>query len=187
MLNGVAPILIFTLKENPAALSPIFNALSGIPLIGDQLASVVEGVPIPLYLDEKITGLYVENEAKNVDIDTQPFPKMDNGKPLNYQRLINSSVTVNLLATHDSILLPALLALVDLITPRLVSQNYAVSYANGSTLILGGLLSGLNTAQGSDDDLIRITLQIQRTDQRTQIPTGLSLPNVPGTIPTGGN
>ncbi len=166
MLNGIAPILIFTLKENPAALSPIFNALSGVPLIGAEASQVFAGIPIPLYLDEKLTGLIVENEAKNIDIETTVEARYDNKKPYVYQRAVNASQTVQLIASKDSLLLPALLALSDMIVPRLVSQNYSVSYINGATIILNGLLQGFNTSKGSNDDLVRIILQIQRQDSR---------------------
>jgi len=181
MLNGIAPILIFTFPENPAALSPIFNALSGIPLIGDLVSAV--GVPIPLYLDEQLTGLYVESQAKNLDIETTIEARYDDKKPLVYQRGLNSSVSVNLLASKDSILLPALLALSDLVVAKLVSQKYTVSYVNGSTLILGGLLQGLNTSQSSDDDLIRITLQIQKQDSKPLAAAAAVLPKVAGATP----
>lgn len=59
-------------------------------------------------------------------------------------------------------MLPVLLALSDMIIPKLVSGKYSLSYLNGSTVILGGLLQGLNTSEGADDNLIRITLQIQK-------------------------
>lgn len=181
MLNGVAPILIFTFPPNIPALNPLFNALSGIPLIGDVVAQA--GIPIPLYLDERITGLYVESEAKNLDIETTVEPRYDDKKPFIYQKALNSSVTINMIASRSSLLLPALLALTDLIVPKLVSQKYSVTYLNGSTLIFGGLLQGLNTSQGADDDLIRITMQIQKTDQRPAPGVPPVLNAVTGSVP----
>lgn len=182
MLNGVAPILIFTFPPNIAALSPLFNAISGIPLIGDTIVNSI-GLPIPLYLDERLTGLYVESETKNLDIETTLEPRYDDKKPYVYQRALNSSVSVNLLASKDSILLPALLTLTDLIVPKLVSQKYSVTYLNGPTLIFGGLLQGLNTSTGADDDLIRITMQIQKTDQRPAVSVSPVLNSVTGAVP----
>lgn len=160
MLNGVAPILIFSFEPNIAALNPLFNAIEGIPKIGKTLAGI--GIPIPIYLDERLTGLYVDTEAKNLDLDTEIKPRYDEKQPYVYQRLQNSSISVNLLATRDSVMLPVLLALSDMIIPKLVSGKYSLSYLNGSTVILGGLLQGLNTSEGADDNLIRITLQIQK-------------------------
>ncbi len=184
-LGGIAPLLIFTYPENIAALSPVFNALSGIPLVGD-LVSPLNGIPIPLYLSEELTGIYVDTESKNIDIETNPQVRYDNKAPTVYQRLIGSSVSVNILASKDSIILPAFLALIDLIVPRLVSQNYKLSYINGSTVILNGLLQGLNTSQGADDDLIRITLQIQKNDQRVLPANPAVLAKQLATIPTPG-
>ncbi len=181
MLNGLAPILIFTFPENPASLSPTFNALRGIPLIGNTIVSA--GIPIPIYLDEKLTGLYVESEAKNLDIETSIEPRYDDKKPLIYQRALNSSVSINLVGTKDSIILSALLTLTDLIVPKLVSQRYGVTYLKGSTLIFGGLLQGLNTQTGADDELIRITMQIQKTDQRPAFSPAGILAKTTGAVP----
>ncbi len=184
MLNGLAPILIFTFPINTGALSPLFNALSGVPLIGDLVSAV--GLPIPLYLDEQLTGLYVESESKNLDIETTIEPRYDDKKPYIYQRALNSSISVNILASKDSVLLPALLALSDIIVTKIVSQKYTVSYANGPTLIIGGLLQGLNTSGTSDDDLIRIVLQIQKQDAKPAIPSAPSITKITGAIPTIG-
>lgn len=182
MLNGIAPVLIFTIKNNSKALSPVFNALESVPLIGKDIAGVVAGIPIPLYLDERITGLYVENEARNIDIETKPEQRFDDKSPYFYQRALNSSVSVNIIASKSSLLLSVLLAIMDMIVPKIVSRNYSISYFNGSTLILNGLLQGFNTVTGNDDDLVRITLQIQKEHSTPDI-TSQILGKVTGAIP----
>lgn len=185
MLNGLAPVLIFAFPVKPKG--PTFNALAGIPLIGDSLANSV-GVPIPLYLDEKLTGILVESESKAVDIETNVQPRNDGGPPLVDQRTINSTVTINMVANKDSLILSALLAFNDLIIQKVVSKEYTVSYLNGSTLIFGGLLHGLTTSEGSDDTLIRISLTLSKANtQNTQIlPQIPTLTPVTGATPIGG-
>ncbi len=182
MLGGVAPILIFSFKPNIEALNPLFNALSGIPLIGSTFDL---GLPIPLYLDEKLTGLYVESEAKNLDLNQEIDARFDGGPPVYFQRMLNSSVTVNLLATRDSILLPALLALADLIVPKVVNRKYSLTYLNGPTVVFDGLLHSLSTSQGADDNLIRITLQIQKTHKAPENVAASLKNSVTGPTPIG--
>lgn len=185
MLNGASPLLIFQFKENPAVQTKLFNALK-VP-IKSEFAGLISGIPIPLYLDENITGLFVDSESKNLDLETTIEPRLDYTQPYIYQRPVNSSITVNLNANKDSILLPALLALADLIIPRLTSATYKISYFNGATSIINGLLQGLSTSEGANDDLIRIVLQIQKEDSRPVQTPSPSLENVGGDLksPTG--
>jgi hypothetical protein len=185
MLGGIAPVLIFSFPLSPK--SATFNAIAGIPLIGETIAKNV-GLPIPLYLDEKLTGLYVESETKAIDIDTVVQPRNDGGAPLVDQRGLNSLITVNMLASKDSILLSVLLALNDIVFSKVVSKEYNVSYLNGSTAIFGGLLHGFSTQNGSDDDLIRIVLQLSKANQQGTTPNNVVsvLPKITGAIPVAG-
>lgn len=182
MLNGIAPILIFNF---PIASKPL-SFLEGVPLIGGALASA--GVPIPLYLDEELTGLYVESETKAIDIETTVQARNDGGPPLIDQRGLNNLITINMLASQDSILLSVLLALNDIIFSKVVSKEYSVSYLNKTTTIFGGLLHGFSTQVGNDDDLIRITLQLSKGSENGTIPSNVTsvLPKITGAIPVAG-
>lgn len=167
MLNGVAPILIFTFPVVPKG--PTYNALAGIPFIGKELAENV-GVPIPIYLDEDLTGIYIDTESKALDIETVVEAKDEAGKPDVRQRGLNNVVTINLVALKDSILLGALLAFNDMIFQRVVSQEYSVSYLNGPTTVFNGLLHQFNTSVEADTDLMRISIQISKANQNKATP-----------------
>jgi hypothetical protein len=169
MLGGIAPILIFNFPVVPK--SPTFNAISGIPYIGDFVANNV-GVPIPIYLDERLTGVYVENETKSIDIQTTVEAKTEAGTPDVSQRGLDSMVTINMLALKDSIVLSAILALCDMAFQKVVSREYNISYLNGATTIFGGLLHGFQTSVDSDNELIRITLQLSKANQNLGIKPG---------------
>lgn len=184
MLNGVAPILIFTFPVVPK--SPAYNALVGIPFIGQQLADNI-GVPIPIYLDEKLTGIYIDSESKALDIETTVEAKDEAGKPDVRQRGLNNIVTVNLVALRDSILLGALLAFNDMIFQRVVSQEYSVSYLNGPTTIFNGLLHQFNTSVDTDTDLMRVSIQISKANQNKATPdSGVgTLTKITGATPAG--
>ena len=166
MLGGVAPILIFSFP--PAFGIDLGKILGGIPLIGSSLADI--GIPIPIYLDENLTGIYIESESKSLDIDTDIVPvyRSDNTKTAtNFinQSGINNLVTVNMLANKDSLILSVLLALNDLVFSKLVSGKYKLSYINGTTLIFGGLLHSFSVNASSNDTLLRIQMQIQKNNQ----------------------
>lgn len=154
MLNGSAPIFIFTVSPVPKASNP----LAGIPLVGEFVESV--GVPIPIYLDELLTGLYVDSEEKSIDIDNDVIAANKGGAKV-FQNPLESMVTINLLGKKDSIALMVLLAMNDLIFSKL-KYGYGISYFNGPTAIFNGLLKTFSTHASTNDDLIRITMQISK-------------------------
>ncbi len=171
MINGIAPLLVF---QFPAILP--LPALSGIPIVGDILGA---GFPIPLYLDEKLTGVYVSDESMALTVDTEVEIPTNGTPPLYNQRGVENEITVSMLAQKDSIVLTTLIALMDITFKKLVATKYSVSYLNGSTVILGGLVSGFSTQVGSNDDLIRVVLHLQKKDQKTKPPIDPGLaPNV---------
>lgn len=187
MLGGVAPILIFTFPPNTG--TDLQRVLGGIPLIGDSLSDLV-GIPIPIYLDENLTGIYIESESKALDIDTDIVPvyRTDNTKATtNFinQSGINNLVSVNMVASKDSLILSVLLALADMVFTKLVSGKYKLSYINGTTLIFGGLLHSFSVQGSSDDTLLKIQMQIQKNNQNKPniVSQYLNVPAVPGVRP----
>ena len=166
ILSKAAPILIFNFPFDSDSQNPIFNALSGLPLLGDSVAGVVTsiGVPIPIYLDEQLTGLYVENENKNIDISTEQNDAANSTKPFLTQKSISNTVSINLVGKKDSIFVTALLALVDIAYPQLVKAKYRVSYLNGPTVVLGGLIQGVTAQAQNDSELVNISIVIHKAD-----------------------
>jgi hypothetical protein len=181
MLGGVAPILIFSFS--PQITQSAFGGIAGIPVVGDVLPNL--GIPIPLYLDENLTGIYVESESKAIDIDTNVQPRYDGKPPSIDQRGLQNLVTVNLIATQQSVVLTVILGLIDMIFQRVVQASYKVSYINGATTVFGGLLHGFQTQQGSNDNLIHITLQIQKGKENVPNPPNVTsvLPKITGATP----
>ncbi len=181
MLNGVAPILIFSFMPN--LTQGLFKGLAGIPILGDIVPNI--GIPIPLYLDEKLTGIYIENESKAIDIDTNVQARYDGKAPSVDQRGINNLITVNMLANRNSIMLSVLLALNDMIFQRVVSKDYSVTYLNGASTIFNALLHGFSTQGSSEDELIHISLQLSKANQSKPNPANLTsvLPKITGATP----
>ncbi len=162
MLNGLAPLIIY---KFPVAGSGTFGAK--IPIIGKFFSQV--GVPIPIYLDEKLTGIYVDSESKAVELDVTTDQTPD-GQTLVSQKGVDSIVTINFVAKKDSIILAAFLAFNDLIFQQAISTAYSITYINGATLIFDGLLRSFTSSQGIDDDLIRITMTISKANMKPPTP-----------------
>lgn len=182
MLNGRAPLLIFNFPLFTSGET--FNAISGIPVVGDFLASNI-GIPIPIYLDPDITGIQVESESKALDIDTESKQRYDGQPPEVKQRGITNLITVNLVASRTSDYLTVLLAMNDMIFSRLVSKHYNVSYINGATTIFNGLLHGFSANGDSDTDKMQITLQISKANLKATVepPGRFFLPKITGAVP----
>lgn len=161
MLNGLAPILIFHF--------PIFSegaqasAITGIPVVDNFITSNI-GIPVPIYLDEQLTGLQVKGESKVLDIETEPKQRYDGKAPEVKQRGVNNTVTVNLTGKRDSTYLAVLLALSDQVFSRVVAKKYSVTYVNGPTTVFNGLLQGFSAVPGEDNDLIDISIQISKAN-----------------------
>jgi len=182
MLNGIAPVIIFNFSLVPK--SPTFNAISGIPLVGDFVANNL-GLPIPIYLDERLTGIYIDSEEKSLDVETNAQNKSTGFKPKIDQRAINSVVRVNMIASRNSVVLTALLALCDIAFTKLASKDYSISYFNGATTIFNGLLQGFSVNADTNDDLYRIRFEISKANAgSTIVEQGASvLTKVTGALP----
>src|SRR5438105_1622797 len=117
MLNGIAPILIFNFKKlTPSAAETIGK----IPVVS-SIVNAIGLPPIPLYLDPRLTGIEIDQEGKNIDVETEMQTKPDGTDPTPIQKGINNTVTVNMVAEKDSIGLTILTALTDVIFPKVTS------------------------------------------------------------------
>lgn len=169
MLNGVAPVLIFNfIKKRDNSVGKFF---SGIPLIGEDLAGALTGgLPIPIYLDENLTGIAVKSETKTIAVENEVKSRVDGKKPKVFQKALDSVVTINMEARRDNIILAALIALNDQIFQKVTSQEYSISYLNGPTLIFNGLFHGFTQMAGDGTDLLHITLSISKANNETTTP-----------------
>lgn len=185
VLNQVAPLLIMSFAVPPPAQPTDFVGPPGPTGLLDSLLELV-GVPVPIYLDEKLTGIIVQNETRGVDIETNA-QQLRTGAVLYDQRGLDSIVTVNLVGSKDSMVLVALLAMSDMIFQLVVAKAYKVSYFNGPTVIINGLLHGFQTNSNSNEDKIHITLQISKANQATTATTVITaLPKITGALPVAG-
>ena len=163
MLNGIAPIFLFNFFK----LTPDLSAsIAKIPVVSD-IVDAIGLPPIPLYLDEQLTGIYVDAENKHIDIETELETKKDGSDPADPQRALNSSVTIEMLASANSIGLTILSAMMDVILPKVTSREYSITYLHGATTVFNGKLQSFSIVQNADNTLYRITLVLGRSTQKT--------------------
>jgi hypothetical protein len=159
MLNGLDPIIIFQLyKKTPEVAA----TLASIPLTSSKTSSRTIFAIIPIYLSETLTGIYIDSESKNIDIDTDTASLSDGSSALINQKALSSITTINLIAKQNSIGLTILLALSELILDKVTSQEYEITYMHGGVTVFGGLIHSFSYDQGSDNDLYKIKLELSK-------------------------
>jgi hypothetical protein len=158
MLGSIDPILIFQFyKLLPAAEA----TLAKIPLTSQVKQKTIFAI-VPIYLSESITGILIDSESKNIDIDTAT-DSLSSGEPaIINQKTLGSITTINFKAKQGSIGLTILLALSELILDRATSQEYEVTYMHRAITVFGGLIHGFSIDQGTNDDLYSIKLELSR-------------------------
>lgn len=179
MLNGIDPLILFqfsTLQKQDPTKPPVKtcectykDGKTSVTLrdVTANQNTLVPLPPIPIYLSEQLTGLFVDTENKNIDIDTTLDPLVDGSPLLVNQKALGSVLTVNLIGKKNSIGLSLFLAFTELLLDKLVSKQYAVTYINGAMTVFGGLIHGFSIDQNSNDDLIRIKLDISKGGKKS--------------------
>lgn len=187
MINGIDPLLIFNFykKITPAQQA----ALKDVNIVS-QIVSKLALPPIPIYLSENLTGIYVDSEDKNIDIETTIDTLASGGSPNLNQKGLNSTIKINLIANKDSIGITLLSAMADLILPLVTSKEYDVTYVNGAITVFGGLLHSFSMSQNSNTDLMNITIEIIKGKKGVEVgvpsPPDATTLNNAGPVPVGG-
>lgn len=164
MLNGIDPIMIFQFKA--LADTEYGKRLGKIPIIQD-VKTFIEEPPIPIYLSEKLTGLFIDTEDKNVDITTD-VETLSSGGAESTQKGVNSSITINLKAKKNSVGFILLSSLIDIVYKKVTSQEYAITYMNGATTIFRGKLQSFAASQEANNSLLRCQIILSRGEQSTK-------------------
>ncbi len=167
MLGSIDPIIIFQIYKLIDVV-PVPPAPT-IPLASDKAKQKkVTFAVIPIYLSEELTGVFIDSEAKNIDIDTNTDSLSSGEAALVNQKALGSVTTVNLVAKRGSVGLTILLALAEQIIDKVTSQEYEVTYMHGAVTVFGGLIHGFSVDQGTDNDLYKIKLELSRGRPKTK-------------------
>ncbi len=186
ILAKVDPLIIFKIALTDDKLLDAYADAAGIPVVGDLLSDVilaVDGIPIPIYLNEQLSGIIVDSISNNTDIDTT-VEGFNKATALDVQqRVIDSTLTVNMICNNkDSLILSAILAFMDIILRKAVSRAYTISFINGSTIILDGLLKSFNTSSSSDSEIVTISLVISKLNNKPE-PAFPTVTPIKGAVP----
>lgn len=166
MLNGIDPILIFNFSKLTTKAK---DTAVKYPITAD-IISKIDLPSIPIYLSEKLTGIYIDSEDKNIDVDTSIETLTISDNPILNQRGINNTVKINMLASKDSIGLTLLSAMSDLVFPKVTSREYSITYLHGAVTVFAGLLHSFSITQNATNDLYNITLELIRPGIQTKSP-----------------
>lgn len=178
ILSKVDPLIIFKILPTVQNAN-LFTEAAGIPVVSD-VVNFLGGIPIPIYLNESVSGIIVDSISNATDIDTvvEGFNK---ATALDVQqRVIDSTLTVNMTCNNkDSLVLAAILAFMDIILRKAVSRAYTISFVNGSAIVLDGLVKSFTTNSTADSELVTISLVISKINNKPE-------PVLPGVDPVQG-
>ncbi len=159
MLNGIDPIIIFSFFKLKPETTVDTSKFIDFGAEADKFSLP----PIPIYLSEKLTGIYIDTEEKNIDIETTSETPRDSSKETFFsQKGIGSTIAVNMIASSDSVGLTLLLAMTDLIFSKVTSKEYSVTYLHGAVTLFNGLLHAFSITQDSNTTLYHIKLELSK-------------------------
>jgi hypothetical protein len=181
MLNGIDPVIIFQFSK--LAPASVTEALSRIPVLS-SIPTFVEQPPIPVYLSENLTGLFIDTEDKSIDIQTDTETKSDGSAADIKQKGISNVETIVIQGKKNSVGLMLLSALADVVFEKLTSQEYSISYLHGAVTIFRGQLSDFKISQNANTDLVQITVGLTKGSKNPQKPsTVVEVPKSTGPLP----
>ncbi len=160
MLNGIDPIIIFHFKKIIPSLDDLLGTESKIPLVASEGQSSFPLPFIPIYLSERLTGIYIDTEDKSIEIATDSETLTNGDNPVINQRGISSTVKINMLANKSSLGVALFAALADFVFPKVTSKEYSITYLHGAITVFEGLLHSFSISQESGTDLYRIAIEL---------------------------
>lgn len=195
MINGLDPIIIFNFNKPVSA--GFLNTLKSINLVSQKTDSIPIP-PIPLYLSENLTGIYVTTQDKSIQIDTSLSTLSTGETPLIAQKGIQTSVKIGMIANNDSIGMLLLSAFMDQVFPVVTAKGFTITYINGSIIVFNGLLHSFQITQDTESTLMKISLEIIKVGKPGDLLTstntvsdtafskvGTASPTAAGVVPAG--
>lgn len=152
MLGGTAPVLVFNFASISSA--SILNKV-GFNIGEDSIFNFdIPLVSIPVYLDEKLTGILLDDHERSINIE---FEQDENH---NYERVISSDVKVTLVAQKDNVAFQGFLALFEQILKRVNYQAYKIYFYYDDVFMTNASLKdfAVTTRENTDTRVVTFTL-----------------------------
>lgn len=153
------------LEADPVLLIYFANTLTP-QQIADKTGNLYS-TPIPIYLSEKLTGLYVDSEKKGLSISTENIVEIDkttkNRSGLKVQQKGETQTTdISIVGRRDSVGLNLLLPMLQTIYDQvLATKDYRLAYFHNNVLIFNARLANLSINQNRDNNLVTIELSLE--------------------------
>lgn len=149
-------------------------------------------VPVPIYLDENLTGLGVANEEDSLNISSDYIPVLasersgEDGRSIKVlQRGESQATRITLVGERNSIGLNILLPLMKSILSLVFAQKeYRVAYFNQNILIFNARLTGYQMTPGDNNTKVNISITLEvlpeKEDKSSKLTVkGGKLENIP--------
>lgn len=153
MLGGTAPVLVFNFASISSA--SILNKL-GFNIGEDSIFNFdIPLVSVPVYLDEKLTGILVDDHEKTINIEFET-----DGVGGNYEREISSDVKVSLIAQKENVAFQGFLALFEQALKRIPTQSYKIYFYYDDVFMTNASLKdfAVTTRENTDTRVVTFTL-----------------------------
>jgi hypothetical protein len=162
MIGGPAPIFIMTFYKKVS--NPAFRGWVG----ETKETAMVNFPPIPVYLDENLTGVFIDSTSKSIDIKTTTtLDGEGGGNDKEDQEAVGSTVTLNMVSRKDSVAGTLLLALIDQAFTKLASGEYSITLLYGAMTLFFSKISGLSVSESADSNKREITLTLTKGTGKT--------------------
>jgi len=162
-LGGLSPLIIFTFYKE--INTPSFLGISSvkIPLI-----------PIPLYLDERITEIQLDDYDRDISIDV-----LRDGVSA-FERVSGDVVNLKFVMQKNNVVLTALTALIDIViqsfdegvTSVFDNRNYKLTIFYDNIFILDASLERFSTRLREGTDLREVNFTFSKRSKKNTAPTG---------------
>lgn len=144
MLNGLAPVLIYQYQ-------PIDTSFS---IFGFKVPSV--GVPIPIYLDEKLTGIMGEGASNKISIETATINNQT------YTRQVSNDVNIKLRCRNNNLVGQTLLGILGEAFKQTSEDKYSISLFYDSTFIIDAYLKDFYSRPIDNTDMREIGITLAK-------------------------
>lgn len=169
MLGGISPIIIFQFSKLQPTLG---ETISKIPLVS-KIPTLIDEPPIPIYLDEALTGILIDSEDKSIDIDTTFNTTTKGDSPTVDQKGVGSFISINITIKKTSIGVALLSAMMDRVFEKVTSKEYKVTYLNGAVTIFRGVIRSMVLNQNADNELATLRIEISKGEKQPQAPPSI--------------
>lgn len=152
MLGGTAPVILFNFAS---ISSKTLLEKMGIKIGEDSLFNFdIPFFSIPVYLDEQLTGLLVDDHERSINIE------YETDGINNYEREISSDVTITIIAQKNNVALQAFLALFEKVLKYVNEKAYKIYFYYDDIFLTDAGLKDFNvsTRPNTDTRVVKFTL-----------------------------